>query len=164
VQITVGDAYFFCFTVKDGLVYLHDASHNSNPEFTTEFERTVPVGEWFGLRIDHYTEGGRTKTLVYVNGELIGVSNVYYGQSEKEPTAPNANYVRTRVYLLHQSETVLRMDNIKSHRIESPTGLFEEENGGETTSPDSGENKAPDTNGGTEDGNPSIDPDGWTEQ
>jgi hypothetical protein len=65
--------------IQDGRVHIWDSSSQGGSRVEQDLKYSVPLGEWFNLRIENYTGDKDTVRIkVYINDELIAVSDNFY--------------------------------------------------------------------------------------
>ena len=123
-QMLLGDksnrssfAYYLIISIdKDGMVGISDASSlngDGNHKRWASSEKVVSVGEWFNLRIEYYSGDKNTVRIkVYVNGELLGVSDNYYGwHAVDNPSATPTNFFDRVQFYAWKGKSDLYLDN-----------------------------------------------------
>ncbi len=108
--------YLLIYIDKEGKIGIRDASSlngDGNHKRWTSQEMIAEVGEWFNLRIEYYSGDKNTVRIkVYVNGELLGVSDNYYGwHAVDSPIATPTNFFDRVQFYVWKGQTDLYLDN-----------------------------------------------------
>ena len=108
--------YILIYVDKQGKIGIRDASSlngDGNHKRWTSQEMIAEVGEWFNLRIEYYSGDKNTVRIkVYVNGELLGVSDNYYGwHAVNSPLATPTNFFDRVQFYVWKGQIDLYLDN-----------------------------------------------------
>ncbi len=96
--------YFLIYIDADGYVCFQESSSlngDGNHKRWTSRMRMAEVGEWFNIRVEYYSGNkNNVRIKVYLNGELLGVSDNYYGwHAVDNPSATPSNFFdRVQLY------------------------------------------------------------------
>ena len=130
-QMLLGDksnrssfAYYLLLSINaDGYVCFSESSSlngDGNHRRWTSSRQAAKVGEWFNLRVEYFTGTKNTVRIkIYLNGELIGVSDNYYGwHAVDNPSATPSNFFdRLQLYSwkgkcnIYLDNTLIKADN-----------------------------------------------------
>ena len=111
----------FCYMVGmrfDGdTCYFFDTSSQTATRKDTDFVASCPIGEWFNIRIEYYPGDEDTvRAKVYLNGELIAVSDNYYDFYGYKVTngegTPSKAYSYAEILGMSGAQFVLLIDNV----------------------------------------------------
>ena len=111
--------YMLAMKIQDGKVHIWDSSSQNGSRVEQDLGYSVPLGEWFKLRIEYYTGDAETVRIkVYVNGELIAVSDNYYDPNGMkvypEGAAPNNYYSYVMINIFSTAKGTVLFDNLLS--------------------------------------------------
>lgn len=117
-QIVLGDCYMLGFRIADGRVHIFDTSSASTIKKEVDFGYSVPVKEWFKLRVEYYPGTEDTvRTKVFVNNKLVAVSDNYYNHSGSKITTghgtPASIFTFVRISAFSNYNVSILMDNIQ---------------------------------------------------
>ena len=123
--------YMLAIKIQDGRVHIWDSSSQGGSRVEQDLKYSVPLGEWFNLRIENYTGDKDTVRIkVYINDELIAVSDNFYDSKglKLDPdgaAAPQNYYNLVMINIFNGSTGTILMDNLlstKSNAVyEAPT-------------------------------------------
>ena len=121
--------YMLAMKIKDGRVHMWDSSSQGGSRIEQDLKYSVPLGEWFNLRIENYTGDKDTVRIkVYVNGELIAVSDNFYDSTGMkvypEGAAPQNYYNLVMLNIFNGAKGTILMDNLlatKTNAVYEPT-------------------------------------------
>ena len=121
-QIRLGEAYMFTVHTGTNSYTLGDSSSTSaSASVTNSFAGTYNYDTWYTFRIEYYYGDIDTvKTLIYVNNQLVGESNNFYGKVREGVTpvaTPKNDYKVARFYALYSADIVVHFDNIRAEKV-----------------------------------------------
>ena len=108
-------AYLLQIEHRAGKVILTDNSNsNNNAGKNQKLYDSLNAGEWFNLRVEYYksTMAKDLRVKVFVNGELIAVSDNFYG-SESPTVVPGSLINCVTFYSLNSTDGFVYMDNLR---------------------------------------------------
>ena len=116
-QIRLGESFMFTVSTKnDGYTIGDSSSTSSNLSVTNNFEGTYSYNTWYTFRIEHYVgTAEEVRTLIYVNGEIVGESDNFYGKSRPDAVnqnEPKQDYKVARWYALNSADMTVLFDNL----------------------------------------------------
>ena len=114
MQISLGGMYILTLGVNtDGLLTFGDTSTQSSNPITNSFSGGFTAFEWHHVRVEHYrtVEGGPI-TLIYVDDELLAVSDNYAGK--QSGTMPSAKLDNVKFYALWGVDYSVMLDNVNA--------------------------------------------------
>ena len=114
MQISLGSMYILTLGVNtDGLLTFGDTSTQSSNPITNSFSGGFTAFEWHHVRVEHYrtVEGGPI-TLIYVDDELLAVSDNYAGK--QSGTMPSAKLDNVKFYALWGVDYSVMLDNVNA--------------------------------------------------
>jgi len=114
MQISLGGMYILTLGVStDGLLTFGDTSTQSSNPITNSFSGGFTAFEWHHVRVEHYrtVEGGPI-TLIYVDDELLAVSDNYAGK--QSGTMPSAKLDNVKFYALWGVDYSVMLDNVNA--------------------------------------------------
>ena len=109
-------AYMFNIELSSSGIDIYDSSSTSgtNSDRHTNLVKSGAAknGEWFNLRVEYYV-GGRDELRIhtYINGELVFVSDNFYGFYKDQDPNPTNAIDRVRLYSLNAADGKLYVDN-----------------------------------------------------
>ena len=115
--------YFLIYIDADGYVCFQESSSlngDGNHKRWTSRMKMAEVGEWFNIRVEYYSGNkNNVRIKVYLNGELLGVSDNYYGwHAVDDPGATPSNFFdRLQLYSwkgksnIYLDNTLIKADN-----------------------------------------------------
>lgn len=85
--------------------------------------RLASIGEWVHLKIEVFTgDAATTLAKVYVNGELILVTNNYKGYRTTEPSTPSSDTSNANFYTYSAGDGTIHVDNVSFGHNITPIG------------------------------------------
>ncbi len=116
-QIRLGRCYMLGLSLEYGNVRIFDTSSESSPRLETDFGVSVPVGEWFKLRLEYYPDDhDSVRAKIYVNEELVAVNDNYYNYSGNKITSgtgtPQNAMSELTVTAFSTADLTILMDNL----------------------------------------------------
>ena len=111
--------YMLGMKISDGYVHIWDSSSQGGSRVEQDLGVAIPLGEWFNLRIENYTgSADDVRIKVYINGDLIAVSDNYYDSTGQkvypEGAAPQNYYNFVMVNIFSNAKGTILMDNLLS--------------------------------------------------
>ncbi len=125
MQVSLGGMYILTLGVgTDGVLSFGDTSSQGTAPITNNYTGSFNALEWHHVRVEHYrtVEGGPI-TLLYVDGELLGTSDNYFGK-EKGGDLPTAKLDTVKYYALWGVDYSVTLDNVNA---ESGDAVLDEE-------------------------------------
>ncbi len=126
MQIYLGNkAYMLNVKVENGKIRLSDVSSGSDPRIENDFGVEIEPGEWFHLKAEYYAaDEENVRAKVYVDGELVGVTDNYYDSSAARLNGkrgkPNQHYTEASVYAMSYHNMEVLFDNTASYKTRTP--------------------------------------------
>jgi len=126
IQIYLGNkAYMLNLKIENRRLRISDVSSGSNPRIENDFGVELGLGEWFNLKAEYYpADEGNVRAKVYVNGELVGVTDNYYDSSAARLNGktgkPNQHYTEASVYVMSYHNVTLLLDNTACYKTSTP--------------------------------------------
>ena len=126
MQIYLGNkAYMLNVKVENGKIRLSDVSSGSNPRLENDFGVEIELGKWFHLKAEYYAaDEENVRAKVYVDGELVGVTDNYYDASAARLNGkrgkPNQHYTEASVYAMSYHNMEVLFDNTASYKTRTP--------------------------------------------
>lgn len=119
-QIKLGSCYMFVISVDtSGKLTISDSSStNGSIAVTNRISAAFNAMEWNSFRIEYYVlDAGKksTSAKVYVNGELVFVSNTYVGKESSK--TPILTYENASFYALNSTDFTVQFDNIRAYDL-----------------------------------------------
>ena len=111
-------------------ISIYEQSHSDKSKwYMNSFGNIAKVGEWFNIRIEYYSGTAETVRIkIFVNDDLIAVTDTYYGKVTTEETSPKQNYTHARFIIPSAKACELYIDNIlvtKSDEAYTPENIPE---------------------------------------
>ena len=121
--------YMLAMKIQDGRVHIWDSSSQGGSRVEQDLGYSIPLGEWFKLRIEYYSGDAETVRIkVYINGELIAVSDNYYDSTGMkvypEGAAPQNYYNYVMINIFSTARGTILLDNLlstKTNAVYEPT-------------------------------------------
>lgn len=113
-----GNAFFLMFRKSGNGVKLMDASWDSGDYVSNELGVTVAANEWHDFRLEYYYIGEReARTLIYMDGELVAISDNFGGKQDESKKAINPASVASNavINIAKGNKYALKLDNIASY-------------------------------------------------
>ena len=103
--------------VAAGTVTLSEDTYNSWKYTKTTKLITLPLDEWFSLRIEYYppSETNDVRIKVFVNGKLLTISDNYFGKHYSPPGEPAADVSYTQLFALSSADMTVYLDNLHTY-------------------------------------------------
>ena len=119
-QIKLGKSYMFVIGVdRSGKLTISDSSStNGSVAVTNKISATFDAFAWNRFKIEFYVldyEAKTTAAKVYVNGELVFVSDTYV--SKESEATPTLNYANASFYALNATDFTVSFDNVKAYDL-----------------------------------------------
>ena len=95
---------------KDGVIKLRDNATTQTDDNITNFDTELDLNTWFNLRIEYYVDSVNPLIKVYVDGELIGESENYFG-SQKESPVPATQYTKVTFFAPKAADATVYIDD-----------------------------------------------------
>ena len=116
-QIRLGRCYMLGLSLEYGNVRIFDTSSESSPRLETDFGVSIPVGEWFKLRLEYYPDDhDSVRAKIYINDELVAVNDNYYNYSGNKITSgtgePQNAMSELTVTAFSTADLTILMDNL----------------------------------------------------
>ena len=114
VRFAAGGSYVYMltFTAKDGMLIIGDNSSTSSGGIARNNLISVPLDEWFNLRVEIYSgDAEQFRAKIYVNGHCLVISDNFYG-SESANAVPNAKITSIVFYGMEKAGSTLYFDNV----------------------------------------------------
>lgn len=120
--------YMMTFNVKDGMVRFYDSSYGDSDGFRTDLGISIPVGEWFNLRIEYYpnkdeNDKSDPRIKIFVTDEdgntYEKISTNYFGPRLLHGTnqpEPVSDYLWACFYAVKAADMTLLIDDIYADR------------------------------------------------
>jgi len=123
MQITLGSAFLFTYHVKNGNVSIVVSSSTTwSTTLDVDLGVSIPVGEWFNIKVEYFFGDHDTvRTVIYLNGKAIAVTDNYYGKPKTGVGNPAALYNGTIIHFMKPSDMTIMVDNLHSY---SENGLY----------------------------------------
>ncbi len=115
MQISMGTSYMYSFNKTANGVKVYESTTASSTTAYYNDVATLPLDEWFNIRIEYYTGDAKTvRVKFYINGELIVVSDNYKGKNSTNPDVNpvNGNYTQVSLYAMSSLNSSILMDNV----------------------------------------------------
>lgn len=115
LQWRVGTAYMLMLNASSGSLTLQEATTESNSTAIYNNIGSVKWDEWFDLRIEYYPGTADTVRIkVYLNGDLISVSDNYKGKlkSGETSTPKSSGGSKTEMYKMSGKTVVMEIDDL----------------------------------------------------
>ena len=114
-QITIGSSYMFDIVVQNDSVLIREATTTSYGTSRYTDAGTVPIDEWFNVRVEFYRYGynDEQRAKIYINGELKIVTNGFYGMNKSGKGTPNLGAASsTAIYKMMAANINIQLDNV----------------------------------------------------
>lgn len=107
-------SYLIQLEYRSGKVIITDnSSSNNHVGINHPLKSDLNAGEWFNLRVEYYKSTSRDalRVKIFVNGELISVSNNFYGK-EDPAKAPGGLINSVSFYSFNATDGFVYIDNL----------------------------------------------------
>jgi hypothetical protein len=116
-QIRLGRCYMLGLSLEYGNVRIFDTSSESSPRLETDFGVSVPIGEWFKLRLEYYPDDhDSVRAKIYVDDKLVAVNDNYYNYSGNKITTgtgtPQSAMSELTLTAFSTADLTILMDNL----------------------------------------------------
>ncbi len=110
-QITMGNLFMLeIINNGDGSVKFGANATTSNTNYVKVFDTAVSTGQWFTIRVEYYVDEEAPKIKVFVDEQLIGETDIYYG-SDKEGSVPGTSYAKVGFTSMKRTTSSIYIDN-----------------------------------------------------
>ena len=109
-QITMYDVFMLDILDVDGAPVFRANASKSNANATQIFDSDISKGEWFNLRIEYYVNAVSPTVKVFVNGELVGETDIFFG-SDVTGAIPATDYTGVKIFSMRRTTGTLCIDN-----------------------------------------------------
>ena len=119
-QIKLGSCYMFVISVDtSGKLTISDSSStNGSVAVTSKCSTTFNAFEWNSFRVEFYllnASQNSTAAKVYVNGDLVFVSNTYVGKEASK--TPILDYKSASFYALNATDFTVLFDDVRAYDL-----------------------------------------------
>jgi len=98
---------------KDDIRLTEDSTTSWSTSITNTIGTIAELGEWFNLKMEYYVgTHDEVRCLVYVNGELVLISNNYFGRSLVREGTPPTYCESARISILSTAAVDMYVDNV----------------------------------------------------
>lgn len=123
MQISMGSSYMYSFDrTATGIKVFESTTASSQSAYYNDVA-TLPLDEWFNVRVEYYGgDSGTVRVKLYINGELIVVSDNFKGKDVGNPDVKpaNGNYTQVSLYAMSSLNVSLLMDNVLIYADSTP--------------------------------------------
>lgn len=123
MQISMGTSYMYSFDKTATSVKVYESTTASSQTAYYNDIATLPLDEWFNVRVEYYTGDAKTvRVKLYINGELIVVSDNFKSKNTTNPsvTPVNGNYTQVAIYAMSSLNCSVLMDNVLIYADATP--------------------------------------------
>ncbi len=122
LQVVLGSkAYMLMFSNDSSGIHMSDISYGSTPRLMNDFGVTLDFGEWYKFKIEYYVGSeDSVRIKVYVDGEVIGVTDNYYDSTgarlKGKEGNPSTSYTEASILALSYVNTDILFDNLACYK------------------------------------------------
>lgn len=115
------NCYLISFTMIDGAVYLYEQSSDGAASKVVDLKTGIAVGEWFKIKVEYfYANADEVRIKLYVNDELISVSDNFYDRDGDKldggnPT-PDSRFEGADFFVYSYYDAKILLDNLKCYK------------------------------------------------